>query len=106
METITAPVTFAAKRSTMITIDDRLYRDMARLLIEAAGAGEFFNGVVDHSAEDFYATLTATLIIYRNGGRIKDIVPVWWEFHLLQDKGEELTDFCWTDFREFLGEYF
>lgn len=91
----------------MITVTDSIYRALAVRLIEQIGSSDFFNGSVEHDTDEFGSRLTATLIIYRGrDGAITDIVPVWWEYHLEQCRGEAMTDFSWREFREYLAEFF
>ena len=97
----------------MITISDNHYKELAGRLLDSVGGCAFFNGSVEYDTEEFYSTLTATLIVYTEtvsgpqgsgigGARITDIVPVWWEYHLGRLGSEELTDFSWSEFKQFL----
>ncbi len=90
----------------MFTIDQDIYHQMARQLIGMIGCDGFFNGTAEYDTEEFCSRLTATLLIYRRGESIADIVPVWWEFHLVQPDGEVLTDFCWHELRRYLEPLF
>lgn len=108
MNTLASTPTLARKSPKMTTITDAIYRRVAQELYEAIGEGEFFNGRVEYAAaeEGFHAELTATLIIYRTAGRIKEVVPVWWEFHLTEPKGEVMTDFSWSELVDFMKDYY
>ena len=97
----------------MLTVNENTYRQLARLLLEAIGTGGYFNGRVEYDTEEFYSTLHATLIVYReplgdpadpthSATRIRDIVPVWWEYEVTQECGPVLNDFSWHEFRDYL----
>lgn len=83
----------------MITITENIYNDVAQLLMQHIGDEHIFNGTVEYDAEEFYSALTCTLIICRdsNDGRILSILPVWWEFRLNMEAGDELNDFSWQE---------
>ena len=92
----------------MLNITSEIYRTVANRLREAVGEAEFFSGTIAVAADVDY-TLRATLLIYRrtvsdesgSWRAIDHVVPVWWEFHSVTDKGEVLNDF---DFAEFERE--
>lgn len=50
----------------MISINPEIYQTFASLLLDAVDNKEFFNGTVDLDTEEFYSTLTCTLLIYPN----------------------------------------
>lgn len=89
----------------MISINPEIYQTFASLLLDAVDNKEFFNGTVDFDTEEFYSTLTCTLLIYPNPepGLQDHIVPIWWEFHLWQPEGEVLTDFDWNELAKYLN---
>ncbi len=90
----------------MIRIQPDFYRAVARLLAARIAPANFFNGRVEYDTEELASALTATLIVYRDGERVADVVPVWWEFSLMQPGGEAMTDFAWSELKEYLMEYF
>lgn len=89
----------------MISINPEIYQTFASLLLDAVDNKEFFNGTFDLDTEEFYSTLTCTLLIYPNPepGLQDHIVPIWWEFHLWQPEGEILTDFDWNELAKYLN---
>lgn len=89
----------------MIAINPQTYQTLATLLLETVADKEFFNGSIDLDTEEFYSTLTCTLLIYPHPepGLQDQIVPVWWEFHLRQPEGEVLTDFSWNELAKYLN---
>lgn len=46
----------------MISINPEIYQTFASLLLDAVDNKEFFNGTVDLDTEEFYSTLTCTLL--------------------------------------------
>lgn len=94
----------------MITIDTETYVNTAHNLLAAIGRSNFFNGSVTCDRHEFYCTLRTTLLVYRKSERlpegeravIRDIVPVWWEFHTETTFGEELNDFSFDTLKEYL----
>jgi len=87
----------------MIILNEKCYGEIALLLKDRIEGLGFFNGSVGYDTEEFYSELTCTLIIYRDGnGRLSNVAPVWWEYHLFMSDGEQLTDFDWNEFNYFL----
>lgn len=97
----------------MLTINDNIYRQLAQLVLEAIGNNDYFNGTIEYDTDEFYSTLYVTLIIYReplddptdmthNATRIRDIVPIWWEYKVIQANGPVMNDFSWREFRDYL----
>ena len=93
----------------MVEIDSITYQNIAASLLEAIAGKDFFNGSVEYDTDEFYSSLKATLIVYRRkgengeGGRIEDIVPVWWEYIMHTARGEVDTCFSWKELRNYLG---
>ncbi len=88
----------------MIHIDQAAYTGVAQLLATRIADTAYFNGSVEYDTEEFCSRLTCTLIIYRRGDALHDIVPVWWDFELHQATGQQPTDFSWGELKEFLLE--
>jgi len=91
----------------MYEISQDLYLTVARMLCDAIGGDNYFSGSIGGTCADTEWRLTASLVIYRDKERapdgdilaIKDIVPVWYEFHTFGSGTETLNDF---DFRDLL----
>ncbi len=96
----------------MIEITNEIYRAVAGRLKEEIGSAEYFNGTVEYETEELYSALTLTAIVYRRTDRfpegarrpIADIVPVWWEFSTVQQFGEALNDFSFSELKQYLIE--
>lgn len=94
----------------MVSITPEIYREVASGLMRSIEASDFFNGTIEHDTQEYYSSLTCTLIISRErnkridgtGERITDIIPVWWEFSIYFPDGEALNDFSWSELREYL----
>lgn len=94
----------------MMEISENIYSEISNRLLTAIEDTSFFNGTVEFSNEELYATLKCTLIIYRTRVEdptgdfiaIRDIVPVWWEFEVAQERGTVLNDFSWREFRQYI----
>lgn len=88
----------------MISIDDQTYRPLPHSCATNSSGKEFFNGQLEYDTEEFYSTLTCTLILRNDPdtGRLASATPVWWEYHLHQRDGEVLTDFSWSELSRFL----
>ena len=102
---ISQQATFVKNYTTMISIDDQTYQAIAALLRDELSGREFFNGSIEYDTEEFYSTLTCTLILRNDPdtGRLASATPVWWEYHLHQREGEVLTDFSWSELNRFLA---
>lgn len=101
---ISRQATFVKNDTTMISIDDQTYQAIATQLRDELTGKEFFNGQLEYDTEEFYSTLTCTLILRNDPdtGRLASATPVWWEYHLHQRDGEVLTDFSWSELSRFL----
>lgn len=94
----------------MISITPQTYSALAEKLTEILiETPDFFNGRIEFDTNEFYSTLTCTLVIYGHsrhnkypGLRAHKVVPVWWEFSIYADGKEELNDFSWKEFNEYL----
>lgn len=92
----------------MITITSHIYRAVAQKLLEKIGSADYFNGTIEYDFQDISTTLRATFIVSREWvdeptgafERIKDIIPVWWEFNTECCCGQALNDFSWCDFKK------
>lgn len=97
----------------MITINEGTYRSLAALLLQEIADSHFFNGVIEFDTEEFSSSLLCTLIVCRecrseeNPGSsapaILSILPVWWEYRLWQQEGEQCHDFSWSELSQYLG---
>lgn len=88
----------------MITLNETSYKNIAAMLLEKIEGTSLFNGTIEYDTDEFYSTLTCTLIICRDSDqdKILSILPIWWEYALYMSDGEHLNDFSWLEFNEFL----
>ncbi len=87
----------------MFKIYPKIYERLASLLQEAIAGRTFYSGIIRFEDEDDQVDylFSATLLIYYEECRypegytteIKNIEPVWWEFHSTLEHGEEINDF-------------
>ncbi|MFI3331073.1 MAG: hypothetical protein R3Y38_04645 [Rikenellaceae bacterium] len=98
----------------MISIQEKIYQDLAFKLINEINSTNLFNGTIEIDYSELYTTLHCTLLVYytrdcieeRNFLAIKDIVPVWWELETASAYGFEHNDFSWGEFYKYLKAYF
>lgn len=93
----------------IIEITDADYRLVANRLLNAIGSCDYFNGTVKCCHDDFYSSLTVSLLIYKTSptpivamNDTTDIIPVWWEFHTTTPEGEIMNDFSFSTLKEYL----
>lgn len=87
----------------MIAINETTYSKLAKLLLERIEDENFFNGTVEYDTDEFYSALKCTLIICRNeDDKIMSVLPVWWEYVMNLEDGEQWNDFSWRDFDKHL----
>lgn len=69
---------------------------------------DFFNGTVEYDTDEFYSSLTCTLIICRapETGIILSVLPVWWNYDIALIDGEQQSDFSWNTLNRFLESRF
>ncbi len=91
----------------MISITNPMYAEMADLLAAQWGEGQhFYNGSIHYDTEEFYSTLTCSLILYRSedeSNAVKKTVPVWWDFSTCVDGALTANDFSWSEFVQFFS---
>ena len=85
----------------MITITKQIYEEIAELLLEKIREKDFFNGTVEYDTDEFYSSLTCTLIICR-----ASVLPVWWNYDIALIDGEQQSDFSWNTLNRFLESRF
>lgn len=97
-------VIFAENYCSMIEINKEDYFGVADALKDAIGDREFFTGKVEYGCERFFSTLSATVLVYRDGrgceylGEIVKLVPVWWQFDTtLPDGSVGVNDFGFSE---------
>ena len=92
----------------MITITKQIYEEIAELLLEKIREKDFFNGTVEYDTDEFYSSLTCTLIICRAPETriILSVLPVWWNYDIALIDGEQQSDFSWNTLNRFLESRF
>lgn len=91
----------------MYSVSSELYHEVAARLRDAIGHRDYFSGSVVFAFGGVECRLALTAIVYREqvslpegpADEIADLVPVWWEFHTLDDAGERLNDFSFEALR-------
>lgn len=88
----------------MISIDERVYREIAARLLPLLDDQSFFNGRVECPIDSSVALLICTLVLDRDPQtkELKNATPVWWEFHWLTPLGELDNDFGWSQLKTWL----
>ena len=96
----------------MYEIFPELYDEVARNLIDRLGGKEYFSGSFEFDFEGITCKMVLSAIIYYEAddrsvgyvGGVKDVVPVWWEFHTMGEGGEVLNDFSFNDLRNVIKQ--
>ena len=94
----------------LYSVSPDLYRETAGRLAEAIGSEGYFSGSLSFPFDGLDCRLTASVIVYRGRvsypesetNAIRDLVPVWWEFHTVGEEGERLNDFSFSELRRWL----
>lgn len=94
----------------MYCVSPELYREAAFRLCDAVDGGNYYSGSVCFRFEAVDCRLTASLIVYRRPlslpegeeHPIRDVIPVWWEFHTTGQTGEVPNDFSFGRLKEYL----
>lgn len=93
-----------------VQISETIYQEVCDRLCEAIGGKNHLSDSLSFPISGFDCRLNVDVIVYRREvsypeGRvdeIKDIVPIWWEFHTMKD-GEELpNNFLFSELRKYL----
>lgn len=104
-------------------ITDWEYAKLAHILSEQIAYKDYFDYVSDGTIElqfgiisggypEFLGQLQLKAVIYRGTATcdgqkwqyIRDVVPLWWEFHTITDGGECDNNFDFSKFKQFLIE--
>ena len=79
-----------------------------RSFLEAVGASNYFSGKIHTDHNDFYSTLTTSVIIYRDKSHPKHpitaIIPIWWEMATFKNGEEVANDFSFHEFSQMAKE--
>lgn len=94
----------------MFSVSEALYRRFADALAERLSGKNYYLGSVCLDDADAACRLTGSYIVYRSEcegpeGKerpVKEVVPVWWEFHTVCARGEVDNDFSFRDLVPFL----
>ena len=94
----------------IFTISTQLYAEVMARLKEKIGAKGYFSGALSFDYEGVFCRLVVSCFVYRREvalpegahSEIVDLVPVWWEFHTLDESGEQLNDFSFNELRALL----
>lgn len=94
----------------LYSVSPDLYRETAGRLAEAIGSEGYFSGSLSFPFDGLDCRLTTSVIVYRGrvscpegeANAIRDLVPVWWEFHTVGEEGERLNDFSFSELRRWL----
>lgn len=93
-----------------VKISEALYQETRERLVDAVGHENYFSGTIAFPFGGVECRLTIAVIAYRRDTsypegdeeEIRDLVPVWWEFHTMKD-GEELpNNFLFSELRKYL----
>ena len=68
----------------------------------------FLTAPSNTTPDEFYSSLTCTLIICRapETGIILSVLPVWWNYDIALIDGEQQSDFSWNTLNRFLESRF
>lgn len=97
----------------MYKITPSIYTRLAEELTEKITSLSFFSGSIEFEEEDADIRFVATLILHTREvsfpegliAMIYDIDPVWWEIHTTTLDGEQINDFDFTTFKEYICQY-
>ncbi len=94
----------------MYKISHSIYSQLSERLIENISSLNYFSGVIELECNDVTIRFIATLIpFFREelffGNKIvvlSDLTPVWWELHTTTSDGEQMNDFDFKIFKEYI----
>lgn len=98
----------------MYNILPELYREVVVKILDEIGSRDYYSGSFDFESEDVSCRIVLSAVIYRDNvhypegeySLVKDIVPVWWEFHTYLDGNECLNNFSFNELREYIAEFY
>lgn len=94
----------------IFSVSSQLYEEVLARLTDKIDARNYFSGSLSFDFEGVDCRLVVSCFVYRRQvvmpegvrGAISDLVPVWWEFHTIDDEGERLNDFSFSELRRLL----
>ncbi len=94
----------------MYNISHELYTLLSERLIERISSLSYYSGVIEFEHDDADIRFVATLIPHFHEERLldgkiltlRDITPVWWEIHTTTLDGEQINDFDFKTFKEYI----
>lgn len=94
----------------MVNVSQEEYQTIAAELIDRIDGKNYTNMRIAVDTVDWYGCLTLKAIMYwqtvsypeGDFNELRDIVPVWWEFHTEGEDGEVLNDFQFAELKKHL----
>lgn len=95
----------------MYSVSSELYRETAERLMEAIGPAGYYSGTLSFGFGEAECRLVVSAIVYCERrllpegavDLLRDLVPVWWEFHTETAGEERFNDFSFAELRRYLG---
>ncbi len=97
----------------MYQILPELYVEIAENLFDQLEGRGYYSGSFSFEYCGITCRMVLSAVVYYEAddpfvgyvGGVKDIVPVWWEFHTESDGGEMLNDFSFNELRKVIKCY-
>ena len=94
----------------MIQITPNFYEHIAQVLLDQLYGQGYFSGSFEFDFDSISCRMVLSAVVHYHAndpsvgyaGGVKDIVPVWWEFHTITDEGEQLNDFSLNELRQLI----
>lgn len=97
----------------MYTVLSKVYLEVAERFLESSSRSDYFSGSFEFESDGVLCRMVLSAVIYRHRERlpegchcsiIDNVVPVWWEFHTVDEGGERLNDFDFEEFKRIVIE--
>ena len=96
----------------MLQITPVFYEHIALVLLDQLHGEGYFSGSFEFDFGSVSCRMVLSAVVHYHAndpavgysGEVKDVVPVWWEFHTTTDDGEVLNDFSFNELRNLIKQ--
>ena len=91
-------------------ISSDFYHEVALQLLDRLDGSGYYSGSFEFDYGSLTCRMVLSAVVYYDRSEcatayrsvVKDVVPVWWEFHTVTCDGEVLNDFSFNELREYI----
>lgn len=95
----------------MFNVSSQIYNLVAEEILDRLGSSDYISERIEFNADGVECLMLFSAIAYRTTRQypegevvvLDDLVPVWWEFHTSDERGEVMNDFSFNELRQYFN---